>query len=502
MGLVAGAVTIGVAELAAALLVRTGRAGGTPSPVVAVGGAFIDRTPRWLKDFAVSAFGTDDKQVLLGGIAVVLALAAATAGVLAARRRVAGLLVVVVLAAVAGAAVLSRPGAVPLDVLPTLLGAAAGLWSLSSLLERARSAEDQADAGRRAFVRQAVALAVLAAAAGAVSQVVQASSRAARASRAGLRLPAATGPAPSATQLADLRLRGLSPLITSPADFYRIDTALVVPQVDASQWRLRVHGMVDQDVELDLDGLLALPLVERMVTLTCVSNEVGGDLVGNQVWRGALIRDVLRLAGPASDADMVLSTSADGWTAGTPLDALTDPGRDAMLAVAMGGEPLPVQHGFPVRMVVPGLYGYVSATKWVVDLEVTRFDRAEGYWTPRGWSARGPIKTESRIDVPRSGANVRVGPVAVAGVAWAQHRGIEAVEVRVDEGPWQRARLGDGGTEDTWRQWVWTWPATAGDHALQVRAVDRTGSVQTGREAPPAPDGASGWHTVEVTVRG
>ena len=168
----------------------------------------------------------------------------------------------------------------------------------------------------------------------------------------------------------------------------------------------------------------------------------------------------------------------------------------------MGGEPLPVQHGFPVRMVVPGLYGYVSATKWVVDLEVTRFDRAEGYWTPRGWSARGPIKTESRIDVPRSGANVRVGPVAVAGVAWAQHRGIEAVEVRVDEGPWQRTRLGDGGTADTWRQWVWTWAATAGDHTLQVRAVDRTGSVQTGREAPPAPDGASGWHTVEVTVRG
>src|SRR3954470_10574767 len=254
-GLVAGAVTIGVAELAAALLVRTGRSGGTPSPVVAVGAAFIDRTPPWLKNLAVATFGTQDKQVLLGGIAVVLALAAAAAGILAARHRVAGLLVVVLLAAVAGAAVLSRPRAVILDVLPTLLGAAAGLWSLNALLDRART--DAVDAGRRAFVRQAVALAVLAAAAGAVSQVVQAGSRAARASRERLRLPAPTGTTPSATQRADLRLRGLSPMVTSPADFYRIDTALVVPQVDAGQWRLRVHGMVQEQVELDLPALLA-----------------------------------------------------------------------------------------------------------------------------------------------------------------------------------------------------------------------------------------------------
>jgi orotidine 5'-phosphate decarboxylase subfamily 2 len=260
-------------------------------------------------------------------------------------------------------------------------------------------------------------------------------------------------------------------------------------------------GTAVQELELDLAALLALPLVERMVTLTCVSNEVGGDLAGNQVWRGALLRDLLVRARPASDADMVLSTSADGWTAGTPLDALTDPGRDAMLAVAMGGQPLPVEHGFPVRMVVPGLYGYVSATKWVVDLEVTRFDRAEGYWTPRGWSERGPVKTASRIDVPRDGADVPSGQVAVAGVAWAQHRGIRAVEVRVDEGPWQRARLGEGGNVDTWRQWVWTWPATPGEHTLQVRAIDGTGAAQTGREAPPAPNGATGWHTVSITVR-
>jgi DMSO/TMAO reductase YedYZ molybdopterin-dependent catalytic subunit len=500
-GLAAGLMTVGVAELAAALLVRTGRTQGTPDPIVAVGAAFIDRTPPWLKDFAVLAFGTHDKQVLLAGIVVVLALAAAGAGVLAAHRRVAGLLVVAALGAIAGAAVLSRPDANATDVLPILLGAVVGMWALRSLLDRERATHGPTDLRRRAFVRQLLLMAVVGGAASVVAQAVAAGSRAARASRARLRLPAPTGPVPAGQELANLRVPGLSPLVTSPEDFYRIDTALVVPQVDAGQWRLRVHGMVKQELELDLPALLALPLVERMVTLTCVSNEVGGDLAGNQVWRGALLRDLLARARPTPDADMVLSTSADGWTAGTPLDALTDPGRDAMLAVAMGGQPLPMEHGFPVRMVVPGLYGYVSATKWVVDLEVTRFDRAEGYWTPRGWSARGPVKTASRIDVPRGGADVRPGQVVVAGVAWAQHRGIGAVEVRVDEGPWQRARLGDGGNVDTWRQWVWTWRATPGEHALEVRAVDGRGAAQTGREAPPAPDGATGWHTVNITVR-
>jgi DMSO/TMAO reductase YedYZ molybdopterin-dependent catalytic subunit len=283
------------------------------------------------------------------------------------------------------------------------------------------------------------------------------------------------------------------------ADFYRIDTAAVVPRVSTEGWRLRIHGMVEREVTLDWAGLIAGQLVERDVTLVCVSNEVGDQLIGNARWLGLPIGPLLKQAGPAADADMVLSTSADGWTASTPLDVLTD-GRDALLAIGMNGDPLPIEHGFPVRMVVPGLYGYVSATKWVVDLEVTRFDRAQGYWTPRGWSARGPVKTQSRIDVPRPGARVQAGRVAVAGVAWAQHRGVKGVEVRVDDGAWQAAELGTEDTIDTWRQWVFRWDAPAGHHKIFVRAIDGTGAVQTGDEAPPAPDGATGWHEIEVDV--
>ncbi len=499
-GVLAGGLTIGVAELVAALLVRSGRAGGTPSPVVAVGGAFIDRTPAWLKDFAVSAFGTSDKVVLLAGIAVVLVVAAAIAGVLARRHRITGLLVVVLLGAVAAAAVLSRPGARPLDVLPTVLGAAAGLLALDALASRVRdTVARETGLDRRTFVRFAAGTGVVAIVGGLVSQVVALGSRAAQASRADVRLPTPTSAATaSAANLDDVP--GLSPLLTPVEEFYRIDTALAVPQISTQDWRLRIHGMVEREVEISYDQLLQLPLVEAMITLSCVSNEVGGDLIGNQRWLGHPLRDLLAKAGPLADADMVLSKSVDGWTAGTPLDTLTDPKRDALLAVGMDGKPLPVRHGFPVRMVVPGLYGYVSATKWVIDLEVTRFDRAQGYWTPRGWSALGPIKTESRIDVPRAGAGVRAGRVAVAGVAWAPHRGVSGVEVQVDDGPWQRADVGAGGSADTWRQWVWQWDAPAGEHVLRVRATDGTGAVQTQARADPAPDGASGWHTIALTV--
>ena len=258
--------------------------------------------------------------------------------------------------------------------------------------------------------------------------------------------------------------------------------------------------MVDREVSYSFDDLRALPVVEKVVTLTCVSNPVGGDLISNAVWSGYRVGDLLAAAGVHPDADMVLSTSADGWTAGTPTEALTD-GREALLAVTMNGVPLPVEHGYPARLVVPGLYGYVSATKWVVDLELTRFDRAQGYWTGLGWSPRGPIKTQSRIDVPRRSAEIPSGPVTFGGVAWAQNRGVRAVEVRIDDGIWQPAELGASYSGDTWRLWSFPWQAREpGPHTLTVRATDNTGEVQTADDAPPAPDGATGWHQVLFSV--
>jgi DMSO/TMAO reductase YedYZ molybdopterin-dependent catalytic subunit len=294
-------------------------------------------------------------------------------------------------------------------------------------------------------------------------------------------------------------VRGITPYLTDNADFYRVDTALSVPQVDANSWRLRIHGLVDEEVELSFAELLDLPLVERRITIACVSNEVGGRYAGNATWLGVPLREVLVRAGVDPDADAVKSTSVDGMTIGTPLAALLDD-REALLAVGMNGEPLPLEHGFPVRMVVPGLYGYVSATKWLAELEVTRFEEFSAYWTDRGYAEQAPIKTFSRIDVPASFAKLDAGTTAVAGVAWAQEVGISRVEVSVDAGAWQQARLADEDNISTWRQWVYEWEAEPGNHTIEVRATDRNGDTQTSRRVTPRPDGATGWHSVNVSV--
>ncbi|MER7592144.1 molybdopterin-dependent oxidoreductase [Micromonospora sp. NPDC127501] len=320
------------------------------------------------------------------------------------------------------------------------------------------------------------------------------------AARDAIRLPAPVAPAPAVPAGADLSLTQLAPYVTPNFGFYRIDTALVVPQVDPDTWRLRIHGRVGRERTYSYADLLARPLVERYVTLACVSNEVGGDLIGNALWLGVPLRELLDEVEPDDDADQVVGRSVDGWTCGTPTAALRD-GRDALLAVGMNGEPLPVEHGFPVRVVVPGLYGYVSACKWVTELELTRFADFDAYWVPRGWSRQGPIKTQSRIDTPRGRNRLTAGPVTVAGVAWAQHRGIRRVEVRVDDGPWQEAVLAPTVSVDTWVQWSWRWDATPGEHRLQVRATDATGETQTERTQDVVPDGATGWHTITVTVR-
>jgi DMSO/TMAO reductase YedYZ molybdopterin-dependent catalytic subunit len=498
VGVVAGVFTVGVATLLAALMTGTGLAGGTPSPVFAVGGAFVDRTPAWLKDFATTTFGTDDKGALIVGMALFLIAVCAIIGIVGARRRTAGMVAFGSFGAIGMLAVASRPHAGTLDILPTLIGTAAGLWALSILWQLADEGTDGTGLGRRRFLLGGVSFTVAGITAATLGQTLGQGASQAVQSRFSVRLPKAAK-AVVIPDGAQLPVKGITPYIMPNPDFYRIDTALVVPQLNAAGWSLKVHGLVDHEVTIDWATLLTKPMQDWLITLMCVSNEVGGDLTGNAVWTGWPVRELLKMAGPKPGADMVLSTSSDGWSAGTPLSVLTDD-RNALLAIAMNGQPLPFEHGFPVRLVVPGLYGYVSATKWVTDLKVTTFAQDQGYWIPRGWSERGPVKTESRIDVPRAGDRVSAGKVAVAGIAWAQHRGIKAVQVRVDDGPWQLARLADEPSIDSWRQWVLPWQAAKGSHTITVRATDGEGVTQTQTQAPPPPDGATGWHTIAVNV--
>jgi DMSO/TMAO reductase YedYZ molybdopterin-dependent catalytic subunit/uncharacterized membrane protein YhaH (DUF805 family) len=352
--------------------------------------------------------------------------------------------------------------------------------------------------GRRAFLVAGAGAAVVAAAAGGAGDLLL-RRFSVTASRAQVRLPAAARPARPVPAGAELKIPGLSSFYTPNSSFYRVDTDLVLPQVSPTNWTLRIGGMVDHEIEFSFADLLRQPLTEADITLVCVSNSVGGPYTGNARWLGVSLPALLRRAGIQRGADQVLSTSTEGMTISTPVAAIMD-GRNALVAVGMNGAPLPIAHGFPARMVVPGLYGYTSATKWVTKLEVTTFARQQAYWTKRGYAAQAPIKTESRIDVPKPLAQVKAGRVAVAGVAWAPHRGINAVEVNVDGGSWQPARLAAADGIDTWRQWVWDWDARPGLHTLQVRATDGTRATQPSARAQPFPNGASGWDSTVVTV--
>nr|WP_246280379.1 molybdopterin-dependent oxidoreductase [Cellulomonas humilata] len=501
-GILAAATTLAVAQLVAVVV------SPQAAPLIAVGGAFIDATPPALKDFAIATFGTNDKLALLISMTVVIAVVAAVAGVLARRRWVLGAGIVLVLAAVGAAAAATRPSASPFAVVPSIVGGAVGLVALRILLSRlpGRRAPQPSDRdssdhglGRRSFLAAALLAAAVAAAAGVGAQLLASATQTVEAARRVLRLPAPFRKAAALPAGVESGVSGSEPFVTPNDGFYRIDTALAIPQVDADSWRLRVHGLVEEEVEISFQDLLDADLVESWVTLTCVSNVVGGDLAGNAKWLGLPIRDLLARARPTADADMVLSTSIDGFTASTPLAALMDD-RDALLAIGMNDEPLPAVHGYPVRMVVPGLYGFVSATKWVVDLEVTRYADARAYWTDRGWSEKGPIKTASRIEVPGPFARVPAGQVAIGGTAWAQQRGITAVEVQVDDGDWAPATLAMEASVDTWRQWSFFWDATPGTHQLTVRATDATGEVQTAERLDTVPDGATGQHSISLTV--
>ncbi|WP_306359964.1 molybdopterin-dependent oxidoreductase [Nocardia sp. CC227C] len=493
-GVLGSATVLGVGHLIAVFI------DPASSPFFVLGATMVDNTPTALKEEAIRRFGSNDKLALFISMAVVMVIGAAIAGLLE-RRRPIGSALLLLLGGVTVVAAVQRPTATPWFALPTLVGIVAGILVLRALVSSAAPRAGESDGlSRRRFLAGAVAAGAVAAGAAATGRWLGARLRDVVADRARFVLPAVRRAAPPIPPEADLPVPGITTLLTPNDRFYRVDTALQLPALVSDDWRLRIHGMTDRTVEFDFDELRRRPAVERVITLTCVSNEVGGELVGTARWLGYPLADLLAEAGVRPDADMLLSRSIDGFTAGTPLAAVLD-GRDALLAIGMNGEALPIDHGYPARLIVPGLYGYVSATKWVVDLEVTRFDRARAYWTERGWADRAPIKIASRIDVPAAFATVPAGPVTVAGVAWAQRRGIDSVEVQVDNQPWQPATLAAEYSVDTWRQWTWEWSATPGTHTLRVRATDRTGEQQAEQRTPPFPDGSTGWHNRVITVR-
>lgn len=519
LGLLATAVGLAVAELIVGLVK------GSASPVVPVGQEFIDITPKWLKDWAIEQFGTNDKVVLVTGALVVVLGVGAIIGMLAIRgeRNFAyGLTIAVGL--MGAWAVWLRPGTTLGKLAPTLVGTAVSLAILWWLAPRRApdsvAGDKMVGPDRRQFVTGAVAVGSAAVVTGSVGRVLQQRFEV----DTDFALPGqAVGEEsddvatdavalPSDVDIdraapidgAELGIDGIQSFVVPNDGFYRIDTALVVPQVAADSWRLNISGLVDNPIELTFADLLARDQVERHITLSCVSNPVGGDLVGNALWQGVLLKPLLEEAGLQAGAEQVVSRSIDGWTCGSPIEAIMD-GRDAMLAFGMNGGPLPTQHGFPVRIVVPGLFGYVSATKWVTDIRLTRWEDFDAYWIPRGWSKRGPVKTMARIDTPRSGGS-RNGVVPIGGVAWAVHRGVSGVQVRIgrenEMGEWQDAEMGSVPTADTWVQWVYEWDTTGleGLHIIEARAVDGDGEVQPEEPRAVAPDGAQGYHRIAIDV--
>jgi DMSO/TMAO reductase YedYZ molybdopterin-dependent catalytic subunit len=562
VGIVTALVSLGVAQLVAAAL-----ASPIGAPVDAVGALSIDHSPSAVKNFAISTFGTSDKTVLVWGIRVVLLVLAAVVGIVAVRKLWYGLVGLGVLTAIGVYAALVRPNATAADALPSLVGGAVAAIALRYFTGLARRGLPAAGAarperaqqhrappqqqrarpqspvdwtprsdepaskppsgkpatnvgGRAGGARQQPAWAaadpgpdrrkfLVASAAAAAGSLVAygggswlASSRDVSAAAQAVRLPRPASPAPPLPPGTDLNIPGLSSFVTPNGSFYRVDTALVLPEVLPAQWQLRIHGMVRKPLVLTFADVLKRPLIENYVTLCCVSNPVGGPYVGNAKWLGASLRSLLQEAGVKAGATQLLCTSTDGFTSGTPVETAMD-GRDALLAVGMNGGPLPVAHGFPARLVIPGLYGYVSACKWIVDIEVTTYAAAQAYWVPRGWAAQGPVKTESRIDVPGIQNSIKTGStVPIAGVAWAQHKGIDAVEVRIANGPWQEARLAAVPGIDSWRQWVYDWDVNVrpGNYMIEARATDKTGYTQTSLAEPPEPNGASGYPSLLVSV--
>ena len=531
-GLAAAATGLAIAEVVAATS-KTFQ-----SPVLDVADRVVDGVPQQVKRLAIRWFGTNDKVALLVGIASILAIYAAIVGIVTLGRRrerlVAGLIGIALFgAAGAYASQTTRRAAPGIAVLPSLIGGvAAGIVLVMLrrlLLGRPGQTADSATPGsatpesapvdsgdgatpqpagrpsiaqltptdRRRFLVAAGLTTVGAVIVGTSARQLG-NKETAAASRRKVTLPRAPKPLPAAPTDISPGVDGVTPFFTPNRDFYRIDTAITVPQVPIEGWTLKIRGMVDSPMELRFDELIERELIESDITLTCVSNEVGGKLMGTARWLGVRLDDLLRDAGMQPDADQIVGRSVDGYTCGFPVAALD--GRDALIAIGMNGEPLPLQHGFPARLIVPGLYGYVSATKWLTELEVTRFDRFDQYWVERGWVDNAPIKVQSRIDTPKGLGKVAAGTVAVGGIAWAQTRGIDRVELRVDDGEWVEATLAAELNDVTWRQWSYAWSAAPGRHTITVRATEKNGPIQTDERSEPFPSGATGQHSIVVIV--
>jgi DMSO/TMAO reductase YedYZ molybdopterin-dependent catalytic subunit len=487
------------------------------SPVLDVADRVVDGVPQSVKRLAIQWFGTNDKRALLIGITSLLMVYAAVVGVVVLGRRWIAAIIGITVFGLAGAyaSQTTRRAAPFVAVVPSLVGAAVagaaliGLRRLATRYSHGASAEDRVLSAqpsiaeltpndRRRFLAAAGLIAAGAVVIGTGAHKVKTRSSAA-ASRRNLTLPGAVRPIPPAPTSIESGAVGVTPFFTPNADFYRIDTAITVPQVSLDSWSLKIGGMVDHPLILSFDDLVKRELVEADITLTCVSNEVGGKLMGTARWLGVRLDALLDEIGVDPAADQIVGRSVDGYTCGFPVTALD--GRDALIAIGMNGEPLPLAHGFPARLIVPGLYGYVSATKWLTEIEFTRFDKFDQYWVKRGWVESAPIKLQSRIDTPKGLSKVDVGTVAVGGVAWAQTRGIAVVEVQVDDGGWQPATLADELNNVTWRQWSFAWQATPGRHTLTVRATEKDGAIQTEERSEPFPSGATGQHSIVVLVR-
>jgi DMSO/TMAO reductase YedYZ molybdopterin-dependent catalytic subunit len=494
--MVAAGAAIAIGELLAGIV------SGIPSPIAAIGRLVIDLQPPGAKEFVVGLFGTDDKLALQVLIVVVTLAAGAGVGLLGRTRPSLAMALIGLFAAVGFVAGFRDPATNPtLAVVGAFAGFTVGTTVLDRLLGMARrtgtlaSTASMPDWGRRRLLIAGGGVAFASVVAGGVGRLLVDRRR----SAAPGALPPTTDPV-SLPAGADLGIDGLTPIVVPTADFYRIDTALIVPSIDRDTWRLRIHGMVEREVVLSYADLLNLQIVEQYVTIACVSNLVGGDLVGNAKWTGVRLRDVLDLAAVKPGATQLVGRSADGWTAGSPTAWVMDPEREPMIALGMNGAPLPPEHGFPARVIIPGLYGYVSATKWVTELELTTLEAFDAYWVPLGWAKEAPILTQSRIDRPGSGETIPAGGFTFAGVAWAPDRGITKVEVQLDDALWQEAILSVPISDATWVQWKLDGTPGAGDHRLRVRATDRTGETQTEVVTRPDPNGARGWHAIRFAA--